>query len=171
LDKRSRRVVFAAHCILNQNVRVQGGAHYPAMIDEVVELLKARSIGVVQMPCPEFAFAGLNRSVATKEEYDTPSFRAHCAKIAALMADQAEEYVRNGVQVLAVLGVERSPSCGVEQTTTRPDSPKAQAKATSGQGVFIEELRREFSLRHLQVPFRGVDWRTISRTVEELEGL
>ncbi|MEM3045776.1 MAG: 2-thiouracil desulfurase family protein [Candidatus Bathyarchaeia archaeon] len=171
LDRRSRRAVFVAHCILNQNVRVAGGAHYPAMIDEVVDLLKAHRVGLVQMPCPEFSFAGLNRPPRTKEEYDTHSFREHCAKIAGQIVDEADEYVRNGFKVLAFLGVERSPSCGVKQTTTRPDGSKGEAKATSGQGILTEGLRRELSSRHLQIPFRGVDWKNIPKLVEEIQGL
>jgi len=160
-----------AHCILNQNVRVAGGAHYPAVIDEVVDALRTHRVGLVQMPCPEFTFAALNRPAGTREDYDTPRFRRHCAKIAGSIADQVDQYAKNGFQVLAVLGIERSPSCGVEQTTTRPDGPNGEAEATSGQGIFIEELQREFDSRHLQVPFKGLDWRRVSKDVEELEGL
>jgi len=164
-------VVFIAHCILNQNVRYAGGAHYPAMIDEVIDVLKAHRVGLVQIPCPEFTFAGLNRSQRTKEEYDTPGFREHCERIAAQMADEVEEYARSGFKVLAVLGVERSPTCGVEQTTTRLGVREGETRETTGRGVLIEELGREFTSRHLQVPLEGVDWRKLPEDVERLAKL
>lgn len=170
-DGRTRRVVLLSHCILNQNVRYTGGAHHAAVMEEVVDVLRMGGVGFVQMPCPEFALAGVNRPAASKEMYDTPRFREICASIAVSIADQAEEYAESGFAVLALLGIERSPSCGVKQTTTRPRSGGGVATVTKGRGILIEELQREFATRHLQIPFRGLDWRRTAQDLEELRAL
>lgn len=98
------------------------------------------------MPCPELTYAGLLRPSQTKEQYDTPAFRRHCRQIASSTADQVEEYVRNGFKVLAILGVEGSPTCGVEETSFQE----------ANLGILVEELRSELKKRKVEVPMKGV---------------
>lgn len=162
-DKRSRKIVVVAHCILNQNSRVLGIAYYPGMINEIVDVLRKYEVGVIQMPCPELTYAGLLRWSQTKEQYDTPAFRRHCKRIASGIADQVQEYSRNGFKVLAVLGVDGSPTCGVDETPTgykggyspKPPSIK-EAKFTKASGLLIEELQSELKERKVAVPMKGV---------------
>ena len=145
-DKRSRKIVIVAHCILNQNSRVQGIAHYAGMINEIIDVIRKNEVGIIQMPCPELTYAGLLRPSQTKEQYDTPAFRRHCRQIASSTADQVEEYVRNGFKVLAILGVEGSPTCGVEETSIQE----------ANLGILMEELRSELKKRKVEVPMKGV---------------
>lgn len=140
-DKRNRKIVVVAHCILNQNSRVQGLAYYAGMITEIVDALRKYGIGIIQMPCPELTYAGLPRARETKEQYDTLAFRRHCRRIASSTAHQVEEYVRNGYKVLAILGVEGSPTCGVGEAVS---------------GILIEELRSELKKREVEVLTKGV---------------
>ena len=56
-----RRVAFLAHCLLNQNAKVDEGAKTPAMWTPVVELLRERGWTIRQMPCPELAYGGARR--------------------------------------------------------------------------------------------------------------
>jgi predicted secreted protein len=139
-DKRGRKIVVVAHCILNQNSRVQGIAYYAGIINEIVDVLRKYEVGIIQMPCPELTYAGLLRQRQTREQYDTPAFRRHCRQIASSTADQVEEYVRNDFKVLAVLGVEGSPTCGVEANL----------------GILIEELQSELKKRKVEVPMKDV---------------
>ena len=60
-DGRSKKVVFIAHCFLNQNSISDGTAVYPAVFRNVIELFMNADIGIVQMPCPEFCCLGLDR--------------------------------------------------------------------------------------------------------------
>ena len=162
-DKRSRKIVVVAHCILNQNSRVPGIAYYPGMINEIVDALRKYEVGIIQMPCPELTHAGLLRWSQTKEQYDTPAFRRHCRQIASNIADQIEEYLRNDFKVLAVLGVDGSPTCGVDETSTGYKGgylPKSvstkEAKFTKAPGILIEELQSELKERKVAVPMKGV---------------
>ena len=162
-DKRSRKIVVVAHCILNQNSRVFGIAYYPNMINEIIDVLRKYEIGVIQMPCPELTHAGLLRWSKTKEQYDTSAFRRHCRQIACNIADQIEEYLKNDFKVLAILGVDGSPSCGVEETSIGykggylpKSAPSEEAKFTKRSGIFIEELQSELNERKVAVPIKGV---------------
>ena len=158
-DKRSRKIVVVAHCILNQNSRVLGIAYYPGMINEIVDVLRKYEVGVVQMPCPELVCAGLLRGSQTKEQYDTPAFRRHCRQIASGIVDQVQEYSKNGFKVLAVLGVNGSPTCGVDETSTGYKAP----------GILIEELQSKLKERKVAVPMKGVSHTRASQDAAWLE--
>ena len=153
-DKRSRKIVVVAHCILNQNSRVLGIAYYPGMINEIFDVLRKCEVGVIQMPCPELTYAGLLRLSQTKEQYDTPAFRRHCRQIASGVADQIEEYLKNDFRVSAVLGVDGSPTCGVDETSM---------------GIFMEELQSELKERKVAVPMKGVRHTRASQDASWLE--
>lgn len=69
-DERSRRVVFLAHCLLNENTRYLGGACRAGCVREIVQQCLDRGIGIVQLPCPEQAAWGgvLNTMTAIDPE-------------------------------------------------------------------------------------------------------
>ena len=74
-------VAFVAHCLLNQNSKTAGGAVCPGVYSPVVEELRAKDWQLVQMPCPELTFTGLNRFWAVREQYDTIAHRRHCRRL------------------------------------------------------------------------------------------
>lgn len=176
-DLRSAKVVLVAHCILNQNSRVSGLARFPGMIREVVDVLRRHEVGVVQMPCPELLHAGLKRWSRTKEQYDTPFFRRYCRGLATALADQIEEYLRGNVAVLAVVGMDGSPTCGVEETSVgfeggdleKIEVPKAES--VKGKGIFIEELQLKLEERNISIPFLGIKDREVEKGIAKLEEL
>lgn len=51
-DGRSRKVVFLAHCLLNQNAISDGTAVYPAAFRELVQFFLEHQVGIVQLPLP-----------------------------------------------------------------------------------------------------------------------
>ena len=60
-DGRSKKVVFIAHCLLNQNAISDGTAVRPAAFEQLAYALLERAIGIVQMQCPELCCLGLDR--------------------------------------------------------------------------------------------------------------
>ena len=60
-DVRSKKVVFVAHCLLNQNSISDGTAVYPAAFKDIINLFMDNDIGIVQLPCPELCCLGLDR--------------------------------------------------------------------------------------------------------------
>src|SRR5258708_19217153 len=79
-------VAFVAHCLLNQNSKVGDGAHCAGVYSPMVDVLRAKGWRIEQMPCPELAFAGLNRFWAVREQYDTAAFRRHCRRLSPALA-------------------------------------------------------------------------------------
>lgn len=154
-----RRVAFIAHCLLNQNSKVEDGAKTPARWEPVIDLLRERGYVIRQMPCPELGFAGARRFWAVREQYDTIGFRRHCRRLASLVASVIEQHASAGDDVV-LIGIDTSPAMGVEFTPSAPDwagEPNIAAGAYDstyirGDGIYIQELRAELEERGLPMP-------------------
>jgi predicted secreted protein len=153
----SMGVAFVAHCLLNQNSKVLDGAHCAGVYSPMVDALRAKGWRIEQMPCPELAFAGLNRFWAVREQYDTAAFRRHCGRLAAAVADVIAVRVEQGEDVV-LIGIEGSPSMGVTITSSdperggRPEWPDGTPELVSGEGIFVEELRAALESRGIGFP-------------------
>ncbi len=60
-DARSRKIIFVAHCVLNQNAKIDRCARYPGAMPELAAFLLQSGVGIVQLPCPELLALGLDR--------------------------------------------------------------------------------------------------------------
>jgi predicted secreted protein len=151
------KVAFVAHCMLNQNAKVVGGALCRGVYPPLLEHLRAHGWEIEQMPCPELAFTGLNRFWAVREQYDTLAYRRHCRRIARAVASAVAAHVARGDEVVLV-GLEGSPSMGVRVTSSdpdrggRPDWPDGAPELTPGRGILIEELLAELKSRGIPEP-------------------
>jgi predicted secreted protein len=155
-------VCYLAHCLLNANAKVDGGARCEGVSAPVVELLREHGCSIRQMPCPELAFGGTRRFWAVREQYDTPVFRAHYHRLAAPIATQIRADLAAGARVI-VLGIDGSPSMGVELTAAsdewggRPDKPRDEDyPVTPGAGLFTETLLGLLGAERLQVRVVGI---------------
>ncbi len=150
-----------ANCLLNQNAKVCDGANYRGLVSPVVEALRSRGYLLVQLPCPELAFAGVRRWWAVYEQYDTPAYREHCRRLALAIAPRIEQHLRRGDEVI-LIGLDGSPSSGVRFTSSqpewggRPNRPNDDWEIVPRRGIWIEELEAELARRGLpRIPATG----------------
>jgi predicted secreted protein len=154
------RVAFIAHCLLNQNAKVEGGALREAVWEPVLDLLAERGYAIRQMPCPELAFGGARRFWGVREQFDTPVYRRHCRRLAKLVAAVMAQHVEVGDDVV-LIGIDTSPTMGIEFTCSsptwggKPDLGESDdSTLVAGSGIFVEELEAELSERGLPLPRR-----------------
>ena len=161
-DGRSKSVLLVAHCILNQNSISDGTATCPALVKEIVELAGASQVGIVQMPCPELMCLGLDRGNIDGSAYPVAeentrirkmmSRRPAAAKLRPLVRQivfQIAEYRKYGFDVRGIVGINRSPSCGVDTTSDNNQE-------VEGEGIFVEALRRELEKNGLNIAMVGI---------------
>jgi len=161
-DIRSKRVLLLAHCVLNQNSISDGTADYAGCNQDVMRWLVNSDVGVIQMPCPELNCLGLDRGDAagatrpvTEEntrirgELIKESSMVVLRELVRQVVYQVEQYLKNGFEVLGVVGINRSPSCGVE--TTSKDNREVE-----GEGVFVESLREELERKGIKIRLAGI---------------
>ena len=171
---RSKKIVVVAHCILNQNSRVQGLAKFKGTITPIVEILTKSGVGIIQMPCPEFLYMGYKRWAQTKEQYDITPYRRLCRKIAKQIGSQIHEYAKNGVEIAAILGIEGSPTCAVTKTTkgyTGGDPTKIQnqkGEKIREKGILIEELEKILTKMKIKTRLIGINNRAPEKATAEI---
>ncbi len=192
-DLRGRRVVFLSHCLLNENVRYPGGAGRPAGVQELVDSYLSDGVGVCQLPCPEQDAWGGVRKRLTLPAYGSggttraplvrlllPLFTVYTRwryrRLARRVARDVRSYLHAGMEVVAVVGIGGSPSCGVRTTldlagavdvltrcrvaqldrefvNTRAIRPHVAA----GAGWFMQALGRRLRHQRVSIPFEEYD--------------
>ena len=141
-----KRVAFIAHCLLNQNAKVEGGAKRPGMWEPVIDLLRERGYTIRQMPCPELAFGGARRFWGVREQFDTPLYRRHCRRLAKLVAAVIGQHAAAGDDIV-LIGVDSAP-----HWAGKPDIGEDDSTLVRGDGIFVEELKAELAERGLPEP-------------------
>lgn len=162
-DARSRKVIFVAHCVINQNARCNGSGESPSAIAKIPEFLLKHHIGIAQMPCPEFGCLGLGREGLIYDQLSTPGNRRYLKRLAADVVYQVKQYLKHDFKVLGVLGINCSPSCGVDCHAYNGRKP--------GKGAFMEELTEALEAAGLEIPIIGVADAEPDNAVAQIEKL
>ncbi len=171
-DARSGRIILLAHCLLNQNSVVMGLARRKGPVEELLQIILREGLGIVQLPCPETNYYGLRRFWAVREQFDNPGFRSYCEKLASEIRDLVREYIRNGYDVIGVIGIKGSPSCGVTESGSSESwiGPPYEAKEygkVKESGIFMVELRKK--LKDLR--FEEWNWKDVEDSLLKIEAL
>jgi predicted secreted protein len=165
--KRKKKIAILAHCILNVNSKVEGLAAYPGAMRSLVTEYIDEGYGIIQLPCPETTFCGLQRWGMSRNQYDHPNYRRHCREILTPIVDQIQIYIENGYSIEEIVCIDGSPSCGldlafegykggmVNTTATNPDC----VREVRAKGVFIDELDKMLNDRGLKVEFKAINER------------
>lgn len=159
-DQRSKKVIFVAHCILNQNARIKKYAYWPTGIKPVMQFFEEHDIGVVQMPCPELMFLGLDRKGQIYKQLSEPTIRKGLRDIAKDVCFQILQYRKHDFRVLAVIGIDGSPCCGVAKTWDGYEKP--------GPGRFMIELMDEIEKQNIEVTLKGFEDKKMPESLEFL---
>lgn len=137
---KSKKIILVSHCVLNQNAVIEGWGRAKGAFPIVSELI-ANGVGIIQLPCPELLFLGINRPPMTYQEYNTQAYRQRCDDILTPYLEQIRVYLQNGHQLKGILGIQNSPSCGISGV----------------RGVFMEVLferckQQGIPLQYVEIP-------------------
>jgi len=94
----------------------------------------------------------MQRREITKDQLDHPGYRCFCREVFRSFADLIEELATDGVKI-RILGVPKSPSCGVKVTSVGGEPGKVKEfhhVHAPGPGVFMEEIKRELESRKVE---------------------
>ena len=154
------RYAYVAHCLLNANAKVDEWAPCAGVHPGLLGLLRQKGYTIRQMPCPELAFAGLNRFWQVRQQYDTPAYRRHCDALAEPVAALiAQDLMADAGAEVVLVGVDGSPTMGVRFTSSgpdwggRPDKPgDFDSEVVTGKGIFVEILLEKLAARGIAEP-------------------
>jgi len=173
-DNRSKKIILVAHCILNQNSISDGTADCPSQFSEVLTALEENKIGIIQLPCPELMCLGLDRkdkNGASRELLAensrirnliaTDTNIEKMKKLAKQIVYQVEEYRKYGFDIIGLIGINRSPSCGVETTSIN-------SKEENGKGVFVEILLDKLTENGIHINSIGVKTNKVEESINKV---
>ena len=176
-DNRSKTIIVVAHCLLNQNSISDGTADFPSQFRALIDLIMTHNIGLIQLPCPELTCLGLDRqdrlggtrpllqeNSRIRNLLSEPGNVEQLRHKAEEVAAHLQEYDSYGFKILGVVGINRSPSCGVE--TTSEDGHEV-----AGQGVFMELLAEALQRRGQTLKMVGVKTSESQESVRKLQQL
>ncbi len=166
-----QKILFVSHCILNTAAKVARTVPIEQTAEEaarqaLLSQVQAHNIQIVQLPCPEFTLYGPSRWGHVKEQFDNPFFQDHCRTLLVPILQQLRAYLqhRDRFQVLGFVGIEGSPSCGVNRTCSGAWGGEFSGRSAlpactriPERGVFMAVLAEELAQMGLSVPIVGLD--------------
>ena len=166
-DLRSGKIVVVSHCLLNVHSLEDNLAMYPGLEEEVVNLLIKKGVGIYQIPCPEMELSGIFRKALPKESYEHPKIRKGYHQLAEKITGALSCYLKKGYEIVAVLGAEGSPTCGVELVGKWKEDVKGKREFprdiefVSGTGVFVEEFKSLLKKANIHPEWVGIPGKSI----------
>lgn len=164
----SKRVILVSHCLLNIHAKVIGSGVTSDVGSFIISSLLSHGFGLIQLPCPELTHGGLWRWGQSRSQYDNAFFKSHCTKLTKDVVNQVEEYLRCDYLVGPVIGINGSPSCGIDfcydglwggeigDIQKLPDKIE-NLSCTNCMGVFMEVLKEQLENRKILIDWVGVN--------------
>lgn len=154
-----KKIVFVSHCILNIASKVvmynqEEMDTEESLRKKFVHLAIDNDIQLIQLPCPEYTLYGAKRWGHVSNQFDNVFFRKYCRNVLEPILDQLKEYLANEerFEVLGFVGIDGSPSCGVDYTCTGDwygsfekrsnlQETLKSCRLSKGPGVFMDVLQ------------------------------
>jgi predicted secreted protein len=162
---KGKKIAIVAHCILNQNSVVNGLERVEGAFNEVVGVILKKNYAIIQLPCPEMLYLGIDREGRTKEEYDTEEYRGLCREILKPIIKYLKEYSKEGFKFI-LIGIEGSPTCGIFKTVTKEG-------LMDWSGILMEEFLKMLEdsgiyLKKIDFPVNMNEYNEFLRELERL---
>lgn len=165
MDNRSKKFVFVPFCLMAQAYQAQDIVKYEwkASIKPFMNLLIENDINIIQMPCAESTYNNsLIREPKGISKYNTNEFNSHCEILATEVANQIKLLRENDYHIIAILGIEQSPSCCVNYIYTNNGMENRK-------GLFIEKLYNK--IKDFEIPIIGINRKYINKSLNQLKSI
>ena len=165
MDNRSKKFAFIPFCLIAQAYQAQGIVKYEwkSSIRPFIDLLLDYQINIIQMPCAEAEFSNnLIREPKGISKYDTEEFIKHCQFLADKVTKQIKDLIEANYEIVAILGIEQSPSCCVNYIYTNKGMENRM-------GLFMQKLYEK--TKELNIPIIGINRKYINKSLKKLENL
>lgn len=174
-QNKKQQILIVSHCFFNDAVKLKN-QNADDMKKErrlkraFITQMLSQDIEFIQLPCPEFILYGSRRWGHAASQFNTPHFRREARLMLEPIVMQLEEYNQfpKQYEILGILGIDGSPSCGVNYTYDGdwggelgdgehlPQVLQTLEKI-SGPGVLMEVLKEMLDEKHLPVRLYSLD--------------
>lgn len=164
-DNRSKKFILVPFCLLAQAYQADGIVKYEwkSSIKPIVELLIDNDINIVQMPCSEADYGPiLLRKPQGISKYNNEEFNKICEDNAEKVFKETTKILQSGYEIIAVLGIEQSPSCCVNYIYTNKGMEKRM-------GLYMEKLYNK--IKKYNIPIIGINRKYINKSYNLLKDI
>jgi len=167
-DQRSKRFILVPFCLICQAFQAKGIVRFgfSSVIKPILDEILDNDLNIIQMPCPESMLGGysqgLSREPKSYKEYNSPKFLLICEKTAQEVTMMIEGILSNGYEIVAILGMQYSPSCSV-------NLQYSEKGTTHEPGHFISALQKKLDEKKIEIPFIGINRRGLKPTIERIK--
>lgn len=164
-----KMVIFVPGCLFAPELQAGNEEKKWAWVQIWREFLSKSGCNIVQMPCPESSFdcpkCGMGRDPHGVDFYEAlPGFYQHCLSLSQEVTRQVLRFNQNGYQVIAILGIEHSPTCAISYLYTHRGMVKRS-------GIFMGEIMRALNRMGVSIPFVGINRRYSQKAIAVLSKL
>lgn len=179
-----KKIIFVCHCILNPQSKVESfkteATEEELNRKKFLKICLENDISLVQLPCPEQLQLGLNRWGHSREQFNFPGFRDGCNSMLKDPLKLLREYETNEeIEVLGIVGINGSPSCGVDFSFSAPfkgeisrnenlDEMIKSGTVVDKPGIFIEVLKENLEKYNIDTKIVPIDEETVNKL--DIEG-
>lgn len=110
-----KRVILLSHCILNSFCELPKAPDN--LREEILKVLIDKNLSIVQLPCPELTYQGLERNSIYPGTPEAEEYEKYCEELLAPIISNIKEYKKNEIEVAGIIGIDTSPSCSIEDSS------------------------------------------------------
>ena len=164
-----KNIVFVPGCLLCPSYQADSSQKNRLWGQEILEFFCINSIELVQMPCPESTFknkcCGITRKPHGLKFYENlPGFNEYCKNLSDQVIAQIYNFNQHRICVLAILGVEHSPTCAVSFMYTHRGTIHRP-------GIFLQHIIESLGKTTMDIPLIGINRRYPKKAIAQLHQL
>lgn len=177
---RSKKMVILSHCILNVNSKVEGFDPYESIMRTFIDNLHNLDFGIIQLPCPELFLMGMRRWGVVKEQLSHEHAKNEMRKMLQPIIWQIQNYKDCGYKIYSIIGIDGSPSCGVNFTCKSKKwygeflsihnfrELNSALSLENEKGIFMEIFSAELSKINESIPFLAINESEMETSIEQV---
>lgn len=168
-----KKILLVSHCLLNTASKLKSYDKSEMKAEdglrkEIIKTALDNDIHLLQLPCPEFLQYGYRRWGHTYDQFNNVFFRERCREMLKPIILQVKEYLENDseFEIVGVLGIDGSPSCGVKYTCRAPWGGEFSGRDVTdvlhachleeGSGVLMETLKKMLDEEGITLKMEGL---------------
>lgn len=162
-----KNIIFVPGCLLCPSYQADSSNKNRLWNQEFFEFFFNNGIELVQMPCPESTFSnkscGISRLPHGLQFYENlPGFSEHCQYLSTQVVAQIHDFNRYEDRVLAILGIEHSPTCAVNYMYTHLGTIHRS-------GIFLKYIIEALKQENMDITVIGINRRYPRKAITKLE--
>lgn len=161
-----RLCVVVVPCMLAPGLQAEADAETPNWGVSFAEIVLRNDIDIHLLPCTESCFRGLEAGFARKKHgieyyFSLPGYMEFCEEKACEVAKNIMD-IQVRYKIIAIIGVEHSPSCAVHYMYSHHGMRKEP-------GLFMRKLEENLVQMRIKIPFVGVNRKYPQKSLSELK--